>query len=134
MPNDTPISDAEWKVMEAVWTHHPTTVREVFEALEAETGWAYSTVKTMLTRLTEKGALAVETRANTRWFSPLVTARQARRSALRSLVDRAFGGAFSSLVHHMVADDEIKGRDRESLEAMIREEFGDVTGDREERD
>jgi predicted transcriptional regulator len=101
----------------------------VFEALEAETGWAFSTVKTMLTRLTEKDALAVETRGGARFFSPRVTAREARRSALRSLVDRAFGGAFSSLVQHMVSEGEVSGKDREALEAMIREEFGDSEGE-----
>ena len=132
MADEIPISDAEWKVMEAVWHRHPTTVREVFEALEAETGWAYSTVKTMLTRLVEKGALAVEIRGNARWFTPQVTAREARRSALRSLVERAFGGTFSSLVQHMVSEGEVSGRDRETLKALIAEEFGDEV--REERE
>lgn len=124
MTSTPQISDAEWKVMEAVWLRHPATVREVFERLEEETGWAYSTVKTMLTRLAEKGVLEVEVRGHARWFSPLVSAREARGSALRALVERAFGGAFSSLVQHMVAEEEISGKDRAALEALIEEEFG----------
>ena len=49
------LSDAEWKVMHAVWAlRGAVTVRQVHEHLDAETGWAYSTVKTLMERLVEK--------------------------------------------------------------------------------
>ena len=48
------LTDAEWKVMNAVWDRSPTTVREVHGALSASTVWAYTTVKTLMERLVKK--------------------------------------------------------------------------------
>mgnify|MGYP002390148889 CR=1 FL=1 len=58
--SDTPpaLSDAEWKVMRALWARHPATARELLDALAADTGWAYTTLRTLLARLVEKGAVS----------------------------------------------------------------------------
>ena len=113
------LSEAEWRVMAVVWERHPASVRDVLEALEGETGWAYSTVKTMLTRLTEKGALSVRKRANTSLYEPLVSQGEARRSAVHSLLDRAFDGTFGSLVHHLLDEHKLSKKDRARMEALL---------------
>lgn len=59
------LSDTEWTVMHVLWKRSPASVRDVLEAVEADTGWAYTTVKTILGRLAEKGVVAVRKRANT---------------------------------------------------------------------
>ncbi|MCG8457471.1 MAG: BlaI/MecI/CopY family transcriptional regulator [Holophagales bacterium] len=115
------LSDAEWKVMDAVWKRHPATVRDVLETVETETGWAYSTVKTFLGRLVDKGALGVEKRGNSSVFRPLISRRQARRSALRSLVEKAFGGAFAPLVHQLVDEEPLSEGDRAELRRLLDE-------------
>ena len=117
------ISDAEWQVMEELWRCSSATAREVSLALAESTGWTRSTVKTMLERLAEKGAVEVELRGNVRHFSPAIGPRTARRSALRSLVDRAFGGRWGALVQHLVSDSELSARDRAELERTIRDEL-----------
>jgi predicted transcriptional regulator len=93
----------------------------VLDETEAETGWAYTTVKTLLARLVEKGALSEHKRANTSIYGPLVTRKRARREALRSLLDRAFDGAFGSLVQHMIKDEKLPKRDRARLAEMLAE-------------
>ena len=105
--------------MSALWQRSPATVRDVLEAVADDTDWAYSTVKTLLARLADKGAVAVRKRANTSLFEPLVSRDEARRSALRSLLDRAFDGTFGALVHHLVADEELGGDEAAELRAML---------------
>ena len=51
---------AEWKVLLTVWESGPLAARDVVDALEAETGWSTSTVKTLLRRLVDKGHLDAE--------------------------------------------------------------------------
>ena len=92
------LSDTEWKAMSAIWRKHPATARDVLEQVEEETGWAYTTVKTILSRLVEKGALKVRMRANTSIYEPLVSREVARHSAVSSLLERAFDGAFGPMV------------------------------------
>ncbi len=128
MPSEL-LSDAEWKVMNALWKRHPACVRDVLEEIEGESSWAYTTVKTMLSRLTEKGVLKVEKKANTSYYQPLLTRRQARRAAVRSLIDRAFDGAFGPLMAFLVDDRKLHAPDRKRLRALLREELGDEAED-----
>lgn len=114
-------SEAEWKVMKVLWQQHPASVRDLLDVLDADTGWAYSTVKTLLARLVDKGAVRVDKRANTSLFEPLVAEPEAQRSALRALLDRAFDGTFGALVHHLVAEEKLSPRDRDELRALLEE-------------
>ena len=118
------LSETEWRVMTVVWARQPASVRDVLESLEDDTGWAYSTVKTILTRLAEKGALSVRKRANTSLYAALISQREARRSALRSLIDRAFDGTFGSLVHHVLDEERLSNKDRAEIRALLAEVEG----------
>lgn len=112
-------TDSEWFVMNAVWEGHPASARDVLERIGDATGWAYTTVRTMLERLVEKGALEVTKHANTGHYTPLVSRLQARRSALRSLLDKAFDGTFGGLLHHLVADERLSAKDRQQLAELL---------------
>ena len=107
--------------MKAVWEGSPASARDVLERTGSATGWAYSTVKTILTRLVGKGALREGKRTNTSFYVPLVSRDQARRSELRSFLDRAFDGTFGSLLQHLVDDEKLTRRGRRKLAEMIEE-------------
>ena len=115
------LSETEWRVMNVLWARSPATVRDALEILEDETGWTYSTVKTILSRLADKGAVVARKRANTMHFEPVLTRDAARRSAVRSLLDRAFEGTFGSLVHHLVDTESLTADERAELRALLQE-------------
>jgi len=115
------LSDSEWTVMNVVWESSSVSARDVLECVGAETDWAYTTVKTILDRLVEKGALRVHKRANTSFYEPLITRMRAQRFALHSLLDKAFDGAFGSLLQHLVAEERLSKKDRTILAAMLDE-------------
>jgi BlaI family transcriptional regulator, penicillinase repressor len=115
-------SEAEWKVMRVVWRRPGVAVREIVAQLDDETGWSYSTVKTMLARLVEKGALRLEKDANLYRYTATVDERDAQRSAVRSLLDRAFDGTLGSLLHHLVAEEKLSRREVDELRALLAEE------------
>ena len=52
------ISEAEQAVMEALWQRSPLTAQEVCEHVCAERDWSLNTVKTLLSRLVTKQAVA----------------------------------------------------------------------------
>lgn len=116
------LSEAEWKIMNAVWERNPASVRDVMDVLGRSNSWAYSTIKTMMSRLVEKGALATRKRANTSLFEPLLSKKRARQAALRSLLDRAFEGAVGPFVSFLVDEETLSDRDRSRLEQMLKEE------------
>ena len=116
------LSEAEWKVMNRVWLQHPATAREVLSAHADETSWAYTTVKTIMSRLVEKGALQVSMRANTSVYEPALERGNARRTAIRSLLERAFDGAIGPMMHFLLHDKKLTKRERAMLLRMIEEE------------
>lgn len=118
------LSDAEWTVMQAVWNRAPASARDVLDEVGEETGWAYTTVKTLLARLVEKGALSEGRQANVNIYEPRITRNEARGSALRSLLDRAFDGTFGSLFQHLIAEERLSARDVKTLERMLHEVDG----------
>jgi len=66
------LSETEWQVMNALWKQHPASVRTIFEQLQSETGWAYNTVRTILNRLVEKGAVQSKMAGSFAEYSPIL--------------------------------------------------------------
>lgn len=116
------LSETEWRVMNVLWDHGPRSARQVLDEVGDATEWAYTTVKTILSRLAEKGAVSVSMRGNASVYAPEVTRDDARRSALRGLLDRAFDGTFGSLIHHLVEDETLTAGDRRELRTLLEED------------
>lgn len=115
------LSDAEWKVIRALWKRHPASARDVLEELHGETGWAYTTVKTLLARLVAKDAAAVRLRANTSLYEPLMTEAEARRTEVKLLIDRAFGGLSVPLLRFVLTEEKLSAKDRAELREMLQQ-------------
>ena len=119
--------------MDVLWTRRsPVSAREVLESVERQTGWAYTTVKTMLDRLVDKGILDGTRCGKTTEYTANLTRSRARRGAARSLLQKAFGGAAGELVHHLVQSEELTAADREELRRMLDEQESRATAERTE--
>jgi predicted transcriptional regulator len=114
------ISEAEWQVMEVLWTQSPLTAQEVAARL-AGTGWTLATVKTLLARLAAKGALSTAEDGRRYLYSPAVERAAVAAGESRRLVDRLFGGRPAPLVAHLAERGELSAADLAELEALIRE-------------
>ncbi len=108
--------------MHAVWECAPATARDVLDTLGDETEWAYTTVKTMMTRLVDKGALKTKMRGNTSVYVPALTKNHARTSALRGLLDRAFGGTMGSMMHFLVEEEKLTAKERREILRRLSED------------
>ena len=115
------ISEAEHAVMEAVWRSHPVTAADVCETVCAERGWSMPTVKTLLSRLVSKGALATEPDGRRFLYSPLLERTDYVGNESRRLVDRLFGGRAAPLFAHLVKDEALSPDDIAEIERLLRE-------------
>ena len=119
------LTEAEWQIMNALWQAHPATARQIRDRLPAGVNWAYTTIKTMLTRLVEKKAVRETKQGNTSLYNPLVSQRKARLSAFRSLLDQAFDGAMGPLVHFLAEEEQLSAQEREELARILESEAQD---------
>ncbi len=113
-------SDAEWRVLNALWRKHPANARDLLERLR-DHAWAYNTLKTMLTRMEEKGFVRTRMRGNVTWYEPAIEQRAAQRNAVRKLINRVFEGASGPLLAHLADDTRLTAAERKKLEAWIAE-------------
>jgi len=113
------LTDAEWVVMNALWAEQPATARQVACHLPAEVSWAYTTLKTLLTRLVEKEAVREKKVGNTSVYESRLSRKRARQGALKSLINQAFDGAFGPLMHFLIDEKNLTvGQRRELKEAL----------------
>jgi BlaI family penicillinase repressor len=119
------LTEAEWQIMNALWQKHPATAREIMDRLPAGVNWAYTTIKTMLTRLVEKNAVSEIKQGNTSVYDPLVSQQKARLSAFRSLLDQAFDGAIGPLVHFLTEEKQLSAKEKEELVRILESEAQD---------
>lgn len=117
MPKATPISDAEWDVMEPIWEAGACTAAEVIRRLRDTRDWNHSTIRTLLARLVEKGALKYEVDGARYIYRPAVSRRQCVRQKSRSFLDKAFGGDVGALLVHFVTEAPL---DKDQIERLRR--------------
>lgn len=115
------ISDAEHMVMEVLWQNAPLTATDVAERLSDSQGWTLPTVKTLLSRLLTKGALAAETEGRKFIYRPVIARTHYVSTESRRLVDRLFGGKLSPLVAHLAEQEALTADDIAEIEALLKE-------------
>ena len=113
-------SDAEWKVLNALWRKHPASTRDLL-ALVRNEGWAYTTLKTMLGRMQEKGFVRAQMRGHTTWYESALEQNAAQRNAVLRLVERVFEGSSGPLLAHLAEQKRMSSAERKKLQTWIAE-------------
>ena len=115
------ISEAEHAVMEALWQRSPLSATEVCEAVCESRDWSLATVKTLLSRLVSKHAIATEPDGRRFLYTPAIARADYVGGESRRLVDRLFGGKAASLVAHLAEQEALSEKDIAEIEALLKE-------------
>ena len=115
------VSDAEARVMEVLWVRSPQSAAEVIDALTERTGWNHRTIRTLLRRLADKGAVSIVPKGRTFLYTPVLTRERYMRSESRSFVARVFGGNPLSAMAHFVEDERLSPAELERLRKLVEE-------------
>ena len=117
------ISDAELEVMEVLWAggDEPLTATDVAERIPAGRGWSLATIKTMLSRLTAKGAISYREEGRRYLYSAAVGRDSYVGGESRRFVDQMFGGRLSPLVARLAEEEALDDEDIAAIEAILKE-------------
>lgn len=115
------ISEAESVVMNVLWTRSPIATEEVVAALKHKESWQPSTVKTLLNRLLNKGAIRARKEGRRYLYSPAFERERWLSEESNALLDRLFGGRLAPLVAHFSQSRRLSKRDIAELRHLIRE-------------
>lgn len=115
------ITDAEYAVMEALWDRPRQTAAEVCALVCTRRRWSLATVKTLLSRLVQKGVIASEPDGRRFLYTPIIAREDYVGGESRRLVDRLFGGRAASLVAHLAENEALSEADFQEIEALLKE-------------
>ncbi len=113
------MAKSEWVLMEALWARGHATATDLQRDLESQQGWAYSTVKTMLDRLTEKGYVKWRRQGNVYQYSPRVRRKTAVLRVVDDVVDRVFEGAAAPFIQRLVERRGLSRDEAQELRQML---------------
>lgn len=96
--NSRRISEAELTVLEALWAAaEPLPAKIIQEALKADRGWERTTVRSLLSRLAEKGSVTVDKTVDPALYAPSFTQEEYAWDLTEVLLLRLYNGDGSTL-------------------------------------
>ena len=114
------VSESEWAVMEVLWASSPQPASAVAKLLKEDTGWAENTVRTLLSRLVEKGALkVVEADGGPRLYAPAVNRETCVKAESESFLGRIFQGASKPLLVHFARNARLTPDEVRELKKLL---------------
>jgi len=110
----------EHRIMEALWSRGPSSVREILEAFPEKRRPAYTTVQTVVYRLEAKKALRrVKKIGNAHVFDAAIS----RTAAHRRLIDELlsfFGGRSQPVMAHLIESGQLTLEDLDEAKRTLR--------------
>lgn len=113
------ISDAESIVMEVLWQRSPRQAEEVIAELSREHDWQEATIKTLLNRLLNKGAVRADKEGRRYSYVPVLQRHDWVNSQSRGLLDRLFDGRVAPLVAHFSQQGKLGPKDIAELKRLL---------------
>ncbi len=113
------ISEAESVVMEVLWQRSPLTSEEVIAGLVEHQQWQEATVKTLLNRLLNKGAIEAQKDGRRYLYSPRLRREDWVMGESESLLARLFDGRVAPLVAHFSQHRKLSAADLAELRQLV---------------
>ena len=112
------LSRFEWQCLKLLWERGEASAREIHGDLDHGPG--YSTVRTILQRLEDKGAIRKTHRREKAWiYRPAVSRARMIRREVKRFLDAVFDGAAIPLVSHLAEMDALGLEDLQALERIL---------------
>ncbi len=115
------LSNLEMRIMETLWTHGASSIREIQEKFPAKKRPAYTTVQTMVTRLEAKKAVCRSGKASGAFIFEAAIPRDAARRRLIDDFLAVFGGETQPVMTHLIETGRLTLDDVHEAEKHLRE-------------
>ena len=116
------LSEFELDVMAHFWSDRELSAPELFERIGNERGVSYSTVKTIVDRLEEKGAIErTANRGRTIFYAAAIKRERVRKPLVKTFLRRLFGNDLRPLFAQLLQDEKLSEEELEYLRRLVAE-------------
>ena len=114
------ITEAELEIMRVLWAaSRPLTLSQIKEPLLKTTKWNGDTIKTLLRRLCEKGAVSQE-KQEVYYYWPLISSDEYGKYCTQKLIEKLYSGRASNMITAMVKNEQLSPEDIEELRSIFK--------------
>ena len=110
-------TNSEVAILRVLWTHGPSTVREVARAMGREP--AYTTVLKLMQNMTDKGLVRRDESARTHVYEATSTETQTQRQLVTDLLERVFDGSAAKLVMQALAASKTSAKELAEIRKLL---------------
>ena len=118
---DINISEAEWEVMRVVWSNVHTTSKFVIDTLGEEKSWTPSTIKTLLSRLVEKGFLETTKQGNKFLYSAKCVEDECLEILTQNFLERICERRTHIIVKNIIETDNLSKSNIDEIIELLKE-------------
>jgi predicted transcriptional regulator len=111
----------ELEILRVLWSRGPSTVREVYEALNESRKTGYTTVLKLLQIMTAKGTVKRNEEQRAHVYTACQPAEQTKRQVAGDLLQRVFEGSASQLMMHALAGRRTPPEEIDELRRLLDE-------------
>lgn len=118
-------TEVEIQILNVLWDHGPSSVREVHNALAAKKETGYSTTLKMMQVMHEKGLLVCDKSVRPQLYRPAKAQEETQLQMLDGIADRVFQGSAMRLAMRMVASGRLSPSELEELQRLAKDPEGE---------
>ena len=115
---ETPTA-VELEILQVLWDHGPSTVREVLEELNQERTRAYTSILSMMNVMLEKDLVSREEQGRAHVYRARRGQSKTLGTMVKDLLGRAFEGSASSLITHVLNQSSPTSDELETIQRLI---------------
>ena len=116
------LSRAEYDILRTLWKKGRLSVREVHDQLQKTYGWAYTTTKTMMDRMVEKGLLNRGSFHGVYLYKPMITRPAGLARMVQFFADRVLEMDVGSVVSLFARSKALSPEEIEQLNDLLTED------------
>jgi BlaI family penicillinase repressor len=120
------ISEAEWSIMKVLWdgceeNERGMTLGEIVSALAEITDWSNTTIRTLIIRLAEKGAVDIDKTTGVDKYTPRTSKEDCVKSEVESFIERVFDNSTYKLMASLVREGRLTDKEKKDIIKILNE-------------
>lgn len=118
------ISEAEWVIMNVLWEgmkEYPDgmTLGTIVKKLSKKADWCHTTIRTMIVRLADKGAVEVEKSTGSYRYLPVPEKETTVAQETDAFVARVYDGSYIRLIRRIAESGVLTREEKEEIRNMF---------------
>lgn len=115
------MGELELEIMDILWEKKTATVKDIHETLLAKRDIAYTTVMTVMTRLSEKNILKRSQLGRLYVYKPKISRNEIAQNFINRIKEKFFRGSYEEILSFMITEGSFTHSDLSKIKKIIEE-------------